>query len=122
MLAIRLKRWLMGEARRDLEISVARHAERLQVCPSRIALRDQRTRWGSCSSNATLSFSWRLVLAPGFVLDYVAAHEVAHLIEMNHGAAFWKLVDTTDAEVAPARAWLSRHGRNLHRYGAQYPQ
>jgi hypothetical protein len=118
MVAIRLARWLKGEARSDIGRSVARHAARLSVRPARIVLRDQRSRWGSCSSSRALSFSWRLVLAPGEVLDYVAAHEVAHLIEMNHGPRFWKLVRGLDVDVSRARRWLARHGQALHRYGA----
>jgi predicted metal-dependent hydrolase len=83
-----------------------------------LTVRDTSSRWGSCSSARALSYSWRLVLAPPFVLDYVAAHEVAHLIEMNHGRAFWTLVEAHCARAGEARRWLKTHGRNLHRYGA----
>jgi predicted metal-dependent hydrolase len=117
MLAIRLRRWLMAEARRDLSAAVARHAAHFSVRPARVVVRDQRTRWGSCSTNAALSFSWRLILAPSFVLDYVAAHEVAHILEMNHGPRFWKLLGAAEVEVSRSRNWLARHGQNLHRYG-----
>src|SRR5262249_17394399 len=86
----RLKDWLIAEARKDLDERVRWHAARLGVRVRHIGLRDQTTRWGSCSANGYLSFSWRLVLAPPHVLDYVAAHEVAHLLEMNHGARFWR--------------------------------
>ena len=68
---------------------------RLDLTPQRIFVRDQTTRWGSCSTSGALSFSWRLVLAPPFVLDYLAAHEVAHLGHMNHGPRFWDLVERT---------------------------
>ena len=88
----RLTRWLLEEAKRDLAASVEKHARPLALKVKRIAIRDQTSRWGSCSTTGALSFSWRLVLAPSFVLDYVAAHEVAHLIEMNHGPRFWALV------------------------------
>lgn len=117
MVAIQLKRWLKHEARSDISASVARHAFGLGVNPGRISLRDQRTRWGSCSSNNNLSFSWRLILAPKPVLDYVAAHEVAHLKEMNHGRHFWKLVHSTGTDVEWSRQWLTCHGQSLYRFG-----
>jgi hypothetical protein len=82
-------------------------------------VRDQTTRWGSCSTSGALSFSWRLVLAPPFVLDYLAAHEVAHLGHMNHGPRFWALVERTMPRHQEARSWLRKHGASLHRYGAE---
>ena len=85
--------------------------------PARIFVRDQTTRWGSCSTTGALSFSWRLVLAPPFVLDYLAAHEVAHLGHMNHGPRFWGLVERTMPRHDEARSWLRKHGASLHRYG-----
>jgi predicted metal-dependent hydrolase len=114
----RLKDWLFAEAHRDLDARVAFHAQRFGVRARRIALRDQVTRWGSCSANGLLSFSWRLILAPSFVLDYVAAHEVAHLLEMNHGPRFWKLVARAVPRLDEAKGWLRQEGTNLHRYGA----
>jgi predicted metal-dependent hydrolase len=81
-------------------------------------VRETRSRWGSCSGAGHLAFSWRLILAPEFVLDYVVAHEVAHLKEMNHGVRFWRLcASLTDADPKAARAWLRRHGGGLHAYG-----
>ncbi len=115
----RLSTWLQREARRDLETCVAHHACRLGVAPKRIAVRDQSSRWGSCSTTGVLSFSWRLVLAPPAVLDYVAAHEVAHLLEMNHGRRFWALVRETCPGVDEAKRWLQIYGLDLHRYGIQ---
>ncbi|MHC9235740.1 M48 family metallopeptidase [Pseudooceanicola sp. 502str34] len=81
-----------------------------------ITLRDTRSRWGSCTSTGGLMYSWRLVMAPKAVLDYVAAHEVAHLAEMNHSAAFWLLVEQIHGDYAAPRDWLRRHGAGLHRY------
>jgi len=81
---------------------------------SRLTIRDQKSRWGSCSASGALSYSWRLVLAPPSVLDYVAAHEVAHLREMNHGPKFWRLVLTHCAHSRQAKEWLKRNGRELH--------
>jgi predicted metal-dependent hydrolase len=113
----RLKDWLVAQARADLESCVARHARALSVKVRRIGLRDQTSRWGSCSASGLLSFSWRLILAPPFVLDYVAAHEVAHLQEMNHGARFWKLVAGCVPDLDGAKRWLREEGNDLHRYG-----
>jgi predicted metal-dependent hydrolase len=79
-------------------------------------VRDTATRWGSCSSGRILSFSWRLIMAPPFVLDYVVAHEVAHLREMNHAPRFWRLVDSMVEHRERAQRWLAQHGTSLHRY------
>src|SRR5690606_2143888 len=81
--------------------------------------RDQSSRWGSCSSAGVLSYSWRLILAPPYVLDYLAAHEVAHLQEMNHSPRFWRLVEKLVPNMRRAKAWLDVHGTDLHRYGAE---
>ncbi len=117
----RLREWLYDEVRRDLDTCVLWHARTLRVRPRRITVRDQASRWGSCSTTGVLSFSWRLILAPPFVLDYLAAHEVAHLAEMNHGAAFWALVRRTMPRMDEARSWLRLHGIDLHRYGPMTP-
>ena len=94
----------------------ARHTLALGKPHGRIAVRDTRSRWGSCSSKGTLSFSWRLVLAPPFVLDYLVAHEVAHLAHMNHSAAFWALARRLAPRMPEAELWLKVHGPVLHRY------
>jgi hypothetical protein len=109
--------WLKAEVRRDLSERVRHHAQTLCCNPKRLSIRDQATRWGSCSTTGTLSFSWRLIFAPPFVLDYVAAHEVAHLREMNHGPRFWRLVRDAIPGMHKARAWLKAYGAELHRYG-----
>lgn len=115
--ARRLVDWLKTEAQRDLERRVAVHARRLGVTVKSVAMRSQSTRWGSCSSTGRLNFNWRLVLAPPYVLDYVAAHEVAHLLEMNHSQAFWDTVERTLPTMERGRAWLKAHGRQLMVYG-----
>ncbi len=115
--AKRLTRWLLEEAKRDLTVSVEKFARPLSLQAKRIAVRDQTSRWGSCSTTGGLSFSWRLILAPSFVLDYVAAHEVAHLVEMNHGPRFWALVKKICPEFESAKEWLQVLGPDLHRYG-----
>ena len=78
---------------------------------------DAKSRWGSCSSDGRIRLSWRLILAPPFVLDYLAVHEVAHLIEMNHSRRFWRLVERICPHMGRAKAWLDAHGADLHRYG-----
>ncbi|MFN0265337.1 M48 family metallopeptidase [Tepidamorphus sp. 3E244] len=113
----RLKDWLKEQAREDLAECVADHAGKIDAKPGRITVRDTASRWGSCSSKGGLSFSWRLILAPPFVLDYVAAHEVAHLEHMNHSSRFWALTKRLFPETDRAEAWLKQHGRDLHRYG-----
>ena len=115
----RLFDWMKRQAHLDLKTRVDLHAKRLNLAPKRLFVRDQTTRWGSCSTSGALSFSWRLVLAPPFVLDYLAAHEVAHLGHMNHGPRFWSLVERTMPRHEEARTWLRKHGASLHRYGAE---
>ena len=112
----RLRDWLKKEARRRIEDAVAYYAVELGVKPRSITIRDTTSRWGSCSSTRRLSFSWRLILAPAFVLDYVVAHEVAHLREMNHEPRFWRLVDSLVPYVDKAQKWLSDRGPLLHAY------
>jgi hypothetical protein len=108
---------LKREAKRDLEAASRRYAAQLGIVVKRVSIRDQASRWGSCSATGVLSFSWRLVLAPPFVLDYLAAHEVAHLIEMNHSPRFWRTVLGICPDTKRAKAWLDAHGADLHRYG-----
>jgi predicted metal-dependent hydrolase len=114
----RVADWLKREARRDLEAAVARHAAAAGVKPRRLSLRDTTSRWGSCSSTGALNFSWRLILAPPFVLDYLAAHEVAHMSHMNHSPLFWALTKRLFPDTDRAEAWLKAQGSTLHRFGA----
>jgi predicted metal-dependent hydrolase len=110
--------FLKREAKRDLEWAVIRHTLQLGVRATAVRLRDQSTRWGSCSPDGHLSFSWRLVLAPPFVLDYLAAHEVAHLRELNHSYRFWRICEALAPQTERARAWLRANGPLLHAVGA----
>ncbi len=114
----RIRDWLADQAKADLADRVAHHASVLDVKPKRIAVRDQASRWGSCSTTGVLSFSWRLIMAPPAILDYVAAHEAAHLREMNHGPRFWALVRKAYPDLDEAKRWLQIYGLDLHRYGA----
>lgn len=103
-------------ARDRLATAVDRYGKQLGRSHRRVTLRDPRSRWGSCSSEGNLMFSWRLILAPTEVLDYVAAHEVAHLAHMDHSPAFWSVVDDLFPDHKTQRAWLRRDGASLHRY------
>ena len=114
--ARRLVDWLKREARRKIDERVWDYADRLGVKPKRITIRDTSSRWGSCSSTRTLSFSWRLILAPPSVLDYVVAHEVSHLRELNHRPRFWRLVETLVSDIDKSQNWLMQNGTLLHRY------
>ena len=111
----RITDFLKREARHDLEKASRGYAQAMQVEFSRISVRDTTTRWGSCSSTGTLSYSWRLIMAPPNVLDYVCAHEVAHIEQMNHGPEFWKLVYRHCPHTDFARNWLKRQGHTLHK-------
>jgi predicted metal-dependent hydrolase len=104
-------------ARNDFSERVAVHARTLNVNPRSIAIKDMRSRWGSCSSDGRLNFSWRLVCAPPFALDYVAAHEVAHLKEMNQSSRFWRQLERCVPSWAEARQWLQESGGALHAIG-----
>jgi predicted metal-dependent hydrolase len=115
-------RALKAEALRRLTRRTAVHAAALHQPAPSLAVADPRSRWGSCKGGnagapAAIRYNWRLVLAPDWVLDYVAAHECAHLIEANHGPRFWALVDRLYGDHRPARAWLAEHGARLHAVG-----
>ena len=107
---------LREDARARLIQCSRAHAETLGVRFARVSIRDTRSRWGSCSSAGALSYCWRLIMAPDDVLDYVAAHEVAHLREMNHSRRFWAEVEKARPDWRTQRDWLKRHGAELHRY------
>jgi predicted metal-dependent hydrolase len=116
-IARRVRDHLMRLARVELSRRARVHAARIGKPITRVGVRDTRSRWGSCSAKGALSFSWRLVLAPEPVVDYVVAHEVAHLAEMNHGPRFWRLVRTLTPDCVAPRAWLKRHRSTLFSYG-----
>jgi len=113
----RVSDFLKREAHRDLLVASRRAAAQLGVTVKRVSVRDQSSRWGSCSTTGVLSYSWRLILAPAFVLEYLAVHEVAHLKEMNHSPRFWRLVLKLCPDASRAKVWLDVHGTDLHRYG-----
>lgn len=110
----RLLAFIKTEARNAIVPAVEKNANQIGHPFNRVSLRDTRSRWGSCSANGSLMFSWRLIMAPPIILDYVVAHEVAHLAEMNHSAAFWDVVRTLMPEYQVHRNWLRENGSNLH--------
>jgi predicted metal-dependent hydrolase len=112
----RVLRFLKAEALKDLTHAVAQHAPRLGVNVGTISIKDTRSRWGSCAANGNLAFSWRLILAPPFVLDYLAVHEVAHRREMNHSPRYWRHVESLMPDFMTAENWLKQHGPSLHYY------
>lgn len=116
-LSRRLGDWLKKQAQIRIKSLVHQKAKQIDRAPSRVTIRDTRSRWGSCSSKGGLSFSWRLIMAPSEILDYVVAHEVAHLAHMNHSSRFWNTVDRLTENAKSGRAWLNRNGSALHRIG-----
>jgi len=116
-IARKVTTWLKEQARADITARASLHAGTIDKKIAAISIRDTRSRWGSCASNGRLSFSWRLILAPPEILDYVAAHEVAHLKEMNHSMRFWHLCTQLAPQTPTARVWLKENGRHLHGYG-----
>lgn len=113
----RVKDYLLRRAKAEITPRAHAHAQALGKRVTRVTVRDTRSRWGSCSSTGALSFSWRLVLAPEQVLEYVVVHEVAHMVELNHSNRFWNLVTELMPDSAAPRHWLKQHGTTLHRYG-----
>jgi predicted metal-dependent hydrolase len=116
-LARRTEAGLKALARSLLAAKTAALAARLGKPAGKVTVGDAASRWGSCSAAGNIKYSWRLVLAPERVMDYVAAHEVAHLAEMNHSARFWRLVETLHGPFEAERNWLKRNGTTLQRYG-----
>jgi predicted metal-dependent hydrolase len=110
----RIATFLKKEARADLERLAKFHAHSIRAPIKSISMKDTRSRWGSCSAEGNLSFSWRIIMAPPSVVDYLAAHEVAHLKEMNHGPHFWALCKKLCPGMEDAKSWLKRHGSLLH--------
>lgn len=115
----RITDWLKAEARRALTERSDHYASLVGRRRGPITIRDTRSRWGSCTREGALSFSWRLILAPLPILDYVAAHECAHLVHLDHSPAFWRLLKSLDVDAKAARRWFSENGQDLYAYGAR---
>lgn len=116
-LARRLLDWLKKEAKARLSDLAQEKAAELGVRVGRITVRDTTSRWGSCAHDGSLNFSWRMILAPRFVFEFIVAHEVAHIVERNHGPNFHKLVQQLTPYEEQAEAWLNAYGQQLHRIG-----
>jgi predicted metal-dependent hydrolase len=116
-LARRTGDWLKREAKREIARRAQPMAERIERTIAGLTVRDTRSRWGSCTPDGKLSFCWRLILTPEWVLDYVVAHEVAHLAHLNHGPKFWATVKALGVNPEQARAWLDVHAERLQRIG-----
>ena len=117
VIAGRVRSFLQDLAKKEISARAEIESNKLGVDYSRITVRDTNSRWGSCSRKKNLSFSWRLIMAPRDVLEYVVAHEVAHLIEMNHSKNFWQLVESIFPAHQSSRKWLKDNGVMLHTYG-----
>lgn len=113
---VALSTFLKEVIRLDLKECASRLSMQLGVTYNKINIRDTKGQWGSCSHAGNLSFSWRLIFAPKFVMEYLVAHELSHIIEKNHGPRFWKLVETLHPDYATAKKWLKHNGAGLHRY------
>jgi len=105
--------WMRAESRAEIEREVIEQAHRMGARPKAVSIRDQRTRWGSCSSRGNLSFNWRLVMTPPTILQYVVIHELAHMFEPNHSKDFWTVVAKYYPDFKKARAWLRKNSPAL---------
>ncbi len=112
-----IKRYLKEQARKTLTKLAQEKATQIDKSIANISIKDTKTRWGSCSSKNNLNFSWRIIMAPDYVIDYLVAHEVAHLQHMNHSKAFWDLCFTLSKDGSQGKKWLRTHGSELQRYG-----
>ena len=114
----RLTDWLKKSARAELLDQVGIYCQKSGVTCNRVMVRDQKSRWGSCSSEGNLNFSWRLYLMPEPILNYVVAHEVAHLTHMNHSPDFWALVEDICPDMKTSRRWMKKNAGRFHKYNA----
>lgn len=114
----RLTDWFKAQAKQFSQETADAYARRINQSVGRVSIRDQKSRWGSCSAQGNLNFSWRLYMAPEYVFDYVVAHEVCHLTHMNHSPQFWGLLDDLCPNVKAAKKWLKSNAADLHKYGA----
>lgn len=114
---LRIIRFLKKEAQDTMQNLVHEKAAEIGKDVTSVSLRDTKSRWGSCSSNGSISLSWRLIFAPWDAMDYVVAHEVAHLIHMNHGKDFWALCATLSANYSTGKKWMRTNGHELMRFG-----
>lgn len=119
LIAKKTEKFLKSLAKEKLTKHCDDYADKLGVSFNRISVKDTKTRWGSCSHSRNLSFSWRLIIAPAEVLQYVAAHEMAHILQMNHSPAFWQVVESIFPDYKNSRLWLKKNGHELHSIALQ---
>ena len=112
-----IRRWLKNRAKDELKARAEDKSQLINQQFRRITGGDMASRWGSCSPKGDLSFSWRIIMAPEYALDYLVAHEVSHLKEMNHSKRFWTIVNHLTDDLERGRAWLRDQGASLHRFG-----
>jgi predicted metal-dependent hydrolase len=117
--SMRIERHLRVWVRDELEILAQEKADMIRRRVAQVRVRETKSRWGSCAEDGNLSFSWRLIFAPREVIDYVVAHEVAHLVHFDHSPAFWRLCDRLAVDSDSAQTWLKTHGQSLMRYGGR---
>lgn len=117
----RIERFLREEAVRVLEEITLRKAECIRETVKKVSVRDTKSRWGSCNNRRELAFSWRLIFAPRFAMDYVVAHEVAHLAYFDHSDDFWEICCRLSASYRKGREWMDKHGHTLWRFGQEEP-
>jgi predicted metal-dependent hydrolase len=111
-----LDKWYREQARVEIERSLAHESRRLKIDYASSTIRDQRTRWGSCSKEGALSFNWRLILAPPAILSYVVVHELCHRVRHDHSPEYWELVAKARPTFAGERQWLGEHGPEVLAY------
>lgn len=119
--SLRITRFLKEKARERLASLAHEKAGQIDKTVKRVQVRDTKSRWGSCSPDGTISFSWRIIFAPIAALDYLVAHEVAHLTHKNHGPQFWALCEELSTDYKAGKEWIRKHGHSLMRYGISDP-
>lgn len=112
----RIADFFKKEVKKEVMPLIEKFSKQLDIGPKKVIYKDTKSRWGSCSSDGTISFSWRIIMAPSFVLHYLVAHEMSHLIEMNHSDNFWKLCKTLDSDMEKGRQWLKNNGHLLFKW------
>lgn len=110
--------WLKNLARIRILAALEARSQEMGLFPTRVSLRDQKTKWGACTSRGTVTFNWRLIMAPPEVLDYVVVHELAHLKELNHSPRFWAVVERYCPKWRIHRKWLTHNGHRLRLHEA----
>ncbi len=115
--SLRIRRFLMDEAKRRIATMAEEKAALIRRRVAEVQVKDTKSRWGSCAEDGRIAFSWRLIFAPLKALDYVVAHEVAHLVHMDHSSNFWSVCESLSWDYAEGKGWMEENGHELMRYG-----